>query len=107
IFLYAADYPEKCLVACLKFLGKCACPECLIEKKDFDKMGTWTDLKHRVTKKREDTGMLHAAIAKAREWIFALGRAPEGSNIKATLLNQVSIRPTRVCLSTCHVSFAY
>ncbi|TBU53092.1 hypothetical protein BD310DRAFT_981403 [Dichomitus squalens] len=99
IFLYAADYPEKCLVACLKFLGKCACPECLIEKKDFDKMGTWTDLKHRVTKKREDTGMLHAAIAKAREWIFALGRAPEGSNIKATLLNQVSIRPTRSAFS--------
>ncbi|TBU36386.1 hypothetical protein BD309DRAFT_1072014 [Dichomitus squalens] len=99
IFLYAADYPEKCLVACLKFLGKCACPECLIEKKDFDKMGTQTDLKHRVTKKREDTSLLHAAIAKAREWIFTLGRAPEGSNIKATLLNKVSITPTRSAFS--------
>ncbi|TBU50965.1 hypothetical protein BD310DRAFT_775552, partial [Dichomitus squalens] len=99
IFLYSADYPEKCLVACLKFLGKCACPECLIEKKDFGMMGTKTDLKHRVTKKREDTGFLCAAIAKAREWIFGLGRAPDGTNIKATLLNKVSVTPTRSAFS--------
>ncbi|TBU51185.1 hypothetical protein BD310DRAFT_786414, partial [Dichomitus squalens] len=99
IFLYSADYPEKCLVACLKFLGKCACPECLIEKKDFGKMGTKTDLKYRITKRREDTGFLRTAIAKAREWIFRLGRAPDGSNIKASMLNKVSVTPTRSAFS--------
>ncbi|EJF64367.1 hypothetical protein DICSQDRAFT_54144 [Dichomitus squalens LYAD-421 SS1] len=107
IFLYSADYPEKCLVACLKFLGKCACPACLIEKKDFGKMGTKIDLKHRVTKKREDTGFLRAAIAKAREWIFSLGRAPEGSNIKATLLNKVSVTPTRSAFSIRFAKFGH
>ncbi|TBU49493.1 hypothetical protein BD309DRAFT_1076425 [Dichomitus squalens] len=67
--------------------------------KDFGQMGTRTDLKHRVTKKREDHGFLHAAIAKARGWISVLGRAPEGSNIKATLLDKVSVRTTRSAFS--------
>ncbi|TBU36964.1 hypothetical protein BD309DRAFT_819099, partial [Dichomitus squalens] len=99
IFLYSVDYPEKCLVACLKFLAKCACPECLIEKTDFDEMGTETDLQNCVVKRRVDSNVLHAAVAKAREWIFNLGRTPEGCNVKATVLNKVSITPTRSAFS--------
>ncbi|KAF9226855.1 hypothetical protein BS17DRAFT_696670, partial [Gyrodon lividus] len=27
-FTYSADYPEKILLACIKFLGQCPCPHC-------------------------------------------------------------------------------
>ncbi|KAJ8589808.1 hypothetical protein M405DRAFT_899068 [Rhizopogon salebrosus TDB-379] len=39
-FTYSADYPEKVLLATIKFLGQCLCPRCLIKKSDVPKMGT-------------------------------------------------------------------
>ncbi|KAG1842081.1 hypothetical protein F4604DRAFT_1939089 [Suillus subluteus] len=40
IFTYAADYPEKVLLACMKFLGRCPCPRCLVQKDNIFKLGT-------------------------------------------------------------------
>ncbi|EPS94248.1 hypothetical protein FOMPIDRAFT_29937, partial [Fomitopsis schrenkii] len=39
-FTYSADYPEKVLLACLKFLGACPCPRCYVKKEDVVNMGT-------------------------------------------------------------------
>ncbi|KIK80669.1 hypothetical protein PAXRUDRAFT_158056, partial [Paxillus rubicundulus Ve08.2h10] len=44
-FSYSADYPEKILLACIKFLGKCPCPRCLVKKADIPDMGTESDMK--------------------------------------------------------------
>ncbi|KIO07970.1 hypothetical protein M404DRAFT_134911, partial [Pisolithus tinctorius Marx 270] len=43
IFTYSADYPEKVLLACLKFLGGCPCPRCLIKKDEISMLGTKAD----------------------------------------------------------------
>ena len=59
--IYSADYPEKyvsrlsppldidikhyrTILACVKFLGECPCPCCLVRKIDIPKMGTPQDL---------------------------------------------------------------
>ncbi|KAF9224453.1 hypothetical protein BS17DRAFT_655483, partial [Gyrodon lividus] len=42
-FTYSADYPEKILLACIKFLGECPCPHCLVKKADIPKMGMKSD----------------------------------------------------------------
>ncbi|PBK86077.1 hypothetical protein ARMGADRAFT_1047940 [Armillaria gallica] len=41
-FVYSADYPEKVLMACLKTMGTCLCPRCLIQKSEVQQMGTKT-----------------------------------------------------------------
>ena len=62
ILTYAANYPEKevfhfttgtsyklmifrILLVCMKFLGHCPCPRCLIEKSNIDCLGTKQDRK--------------------------------------------------------------
>ncbi|KAG2069358.1 hypothetical protein BDR04DRAFT_1128884 [Suillus decipiens] len=45
-FSYLADYPEKILLACIKFLSECPCPHCLIKKADVPKMGTKLNMRH-------------------------------------------------------------
>ncbi|EJF60787.1 hypothetical protein DICSQDRAFT_147740 [Dichomitus squalens LYAD-421 SS1] len=80
IFLYCADYPEKCLVACLKTLARCACPDCTTDKCDFWKMGMKRDMAAREKNARKDTGLFHDTIARVRRWIFEDGTAPDGTH---------------------------
>ncbi|KAG2336125.1 hypothetical protein BDR05DRAFT_978853 [Suillus weaverae] len=47
IFTYAADYPEKIRLACMKFLGRCPCPRCLVKKDNIFKLGTKFDRRQR------------------------------------------------------------
>ncbi|KAG2339699.1 hypothetical protein BDR05DRAFT_835785, partial [Suillus weaverae] len=42
-FTYSADYPEKTLLACIKFLAKCPCPRCLVPKAKIGELGTRAD----------------------------------------------------------------
>ncbi|KAI0694638.1 hypothetical protein C8T65DRAFT_584885 [Cerioporus squamosus] len=81
ILTYLADYPEKCLIACIKHLAKFACPECLIPKEDIHKMGTVNDMKNRTRLRRKlaDDRFVEATVRTAREKIFEQGAAPEGA----------------------------
>ncbi|TBU36183.1 hypothetical protein BD309DRAFT_1024558 [Dichomitus squalens] len=94
VFMYLADYPEKCLVSCLKTLARCACPDCTTDKCDFWRMGTKRDMAARLKNARKDTSILHDAIARARRWIFEDGTAPDGNNIKQTKLGLFSMAPS-------------
>ncbi|TBU51624.1 hypothetical protein BD310DRAFT_833925 [Dichomitus squalens] len=99
VFMYLADYPEKCLVSCLKTLARCACPDCTTDKCDFWRMGTKRDMAARLKNARKDTSILHDAIARARRWIFEDGTAPDGNNIKQTKLGLFSMAPVRSAFS--------
>ncbi|KAF9642543.1 hypothetical protein BDM02DRAFT_3105514 [Thelephora ganbajun] len=43
-FAYMADYPEKVLLACIRNLGTCPCPRCLIKKIYLQGLGTRVDI---------------------------------------------------------------
>ncbi|KAI0363587.1 hypothetical protein BV20DRAFT_1031111 [Pilatotrama ljubarskyi] len=85
ILTYSADYPEKCLIACIKFLGHCPCPDCLVQKSQIHLMGTKNDMALRHSKIREDTPWLRAMLSRVRGWIFGRGYAPEGKHIEGVL----------------------
>ncbi|KIO04854.1 hypothetical protein M404DRAFT_142158 [Pisolithus tinctorius Marx 270] len=80
-FSYSADYPEKVLVAGIKFLGKCACPRCLIAKKSFSKMGMAHDMRHRVRHVRMDSIERQGRISQAHKLIFQKGAAVNGKRV--------------------------
>ncbi|KAG1840499.1 hypothetical protein DFJ58DRAFT_718370 [Suillus subalutaceus] len=42
-FTYSADYPEKMLLACIKFLAQCPCPRCLTLKSKIRDLGKKVD----------------------------------------------------------------
>ena len=87
---------HRCLLACFKFLGRCACPDCLIPKEDFGKMGTRTDMKHRTQQCRVDTERVREDLKTAREFIFKQGRGPESVAIQRLKLGELSMTPTQV-----------
>ena len=117
IFIYSADYPEKyvalvarmtttdfpsrCLVACVKFLGRCACVDCLITKDSFWKMGTQNDKRNRKRLVRTDTEHARRWMARVWDMIFHHGSGPESNAVLRTplqtmwSLNPMQARPTR------------
>ncbi|EJF58719.1 hypothetical protein DICSQDRAFT_148934 [Dichomitus squalens LYAD-421 SS1] len=99
IFMYLADYPEKCLVACLKPLARCACPDCTTDKSNFWRMGMKKDMADRMKNGRKDTGILQNLIARVRRWIFEDGTVPDGSSVKKTKLGFFSMAPVRSAFS--------
>ncbi|TBU36276.1 hypothetical protein BD309DRAFT_1073507, partial [Dichomitus squalens] len=105
IFTYSADYPEKCLVACLKTLARCACPDCTTDKCDFWKMGMKQDMAARVKNARQDTSVIQQLIARVRRWIFEDGTVPDGNSVKKTKLGFLSMTPTRSAFSQRFASF--
>ncbi|KAI0666052.1 hypothetical protein C8Q78DRAFT_985227 [Trametes maxima] len=85
ILTYSADYPEKCLIACIKFLGRCPCPACLIDKAKIYLLGTKRDMTSRQVNLRKDTSWLRSTLARVRGWLFERRLAPEGKGIEAVL----------------------
>ncbi|KIJ05403.1 hypothetical protein PAXINDRAFT_93527, partial [Paxillus involutus ATCC 200175] len=73
-FTYSADYPEKVLLACVKFLGQCPCPRCLVKKTDISDMGKDDDMNTRRTELREDNDNYRRKVNKARKLIFTQGK---------------------------------
>ncbi|OSD00042.1 hypothetical protein PYCCODRAFT_1437796 [Trametes coccinea BRFM310] len=98
ILTYSADYPEKCLIACIKFLARCPCPDCLVDKGRVHLMGSRSDMRTRTTRRRTDTGPLQVDIASARRSIFCFGAPPEGSAVEG-ILGATSTTPTRSAFS--------
>ncbi|KAG2136441.1 hypothetical protein DEU56DRAFT_710907, partial [Suillus clintonianus] len=74
-FTYAADYPEKILLACVKFLGRCPCPRCLVNKDKIDRLGNRADRRQREKGIRVDDRHRQSMIERVREFIFKLGRS--------------------------------
>ncbi|KAI6116540.1 hypothetical protein EDD16DRAFT_1708409 [Pisolithus croceorrhizus] len=97
-FSYSVDYPEKVLIARIKFLGTCPCPRCLIKKTDLHKMGMAHDMRHRIKKIRVDDCDRHCHIAAVCRLIFEKGISVDSEQVKA-LLNEFSYVPTHNAFS--------
>ncbi|KAI0363871.1 hypothetical protein BV20DRAFT_957443 [Pilatotrama ljubarskyi] len=106
ILTYSADYPEKCLIACIKFLGRCPCPDCLVEKSRIHFMGTKSDMALRRKKVREDTPWLRRTLSRVRGWIFGRGFAPEGKHIEG-ILGATSTSPNQSAFSRRLAEFGF
>ncbi|KAI0633696.1 hypothetical protein C8Q77DRAFT_1157868 [Trametes polyzona] len=96
--LYAADYPEKMLLACLKYFARCPCPRCRINKDKIIEMGTTQDL-YRRNWIRVDNDDVNHRIGLARKWIFQHGMSLTSIHI-SRLLDPLSITPSRSAFST-------
>ncbi|KAI1795334.1 hypothetical protein LXA43DRAFT_1090982 [Ganoderma leucocontextum] len=96
-FTYSADYPEKMLIAALKPLGRCLCPRCLTTKDQVADAGTHQD-ECRCARTRTDDHPLHAAISRARGWIFE-GHRVTSKHVKDQLDTR-SLNPIRNAFST-------
>ncbi|KAG2099546.1 uncharacterized protein F5147DRAFT_777234 [Suillus discolor] len=105
-FTYSADYPEKVLLASIKFLGQCPCSRCLVKKTDIPKMGTKLDLRRRDRLQRVDDNSRCHNIAKARSLIFEKGAPVSGTWVNG-LLNDESLVPTRNAFSEKLSRFAF
>ncbi|KAJ7116153.1 hypothetical protein C8R43DRAFT_1138022 [Mycena crocata] len=86
-FTYGADYPEKVLLATIKYFGGCPCPRCFIEKNQIPDMGTKADMKRRKNV-REDTSWWRRKIETARKFIFDKGILVAGSAVNRLLKSQ-------------------
>ncbi|KDQ28847.1 hypothetical protein PLEOSDRAFT_1075744 [Pleurotus ostreatus PC15] len=107
ILTYSADYPEKILLATIKYLGGCPCPRCLVKKADIPNLGLQEDMKTRERSGRRDSPWLQRKIDTVRIWIFSKGRLVAGSAVDKVLKAE-SLVPTRNTFSrlrTCGFNF--
>ena len=89
------------LLACMKFLGHCPCPRCLIEKSNIDRLGTKQDRKQRRNNVRVDNHERQNWIETARKMIFTWGRSVISKAVEM-LLGPQSLVPTRVDILSCY-----
>lgn len=83
-------------MACLRFLAKCPCPMCLVQKQQIALMGSKRDAIN-CRQKRVDDEKTQGLISMAREWVFEKGYRI-GSAMIGRLLNGLSLVPTRVSI---------
>ncbi|KAI0672334.1 hypothetical protein C8Q78DRAFT_971002 [Trametes maxima] len=95
--LYAADYPEKILLACLKYFARCPCPRCRINKDKIIEMGTANDTSRRRWTRMDNDDLNHR-INLARKFIFERGVALTSLYI-SRIMDPLSITPTRSAFS--------
>ncbi|GLB45992.1 hypothetical protein LshimejAT787_5000020 [Lyophyllum shimeji] len=104
-FTYSADYPEKILLATIRYLGNCPCPRCLIDKDQIFRMGTKFDARQRENI-REDTPNRRSWVERARQWIFEKGLGVMSAAVER-LLKPRSWVPTRNAFSTRLAEFGF
>ncbi|KIL55572.1 hypothetical protein M378DRAFT_90703 [Amanita muscaria Koide BX008] len=98
LFTYAADYPEKVLLACIKYLGNCPCSRCYVLKEKISDMGKKPDLRNRINNARFDDIDIHANIQLVRKWMFELG-LPISNPFVIRKLGPQSLTPVRSAFS--------
>ncbi|KAJ7315108.1 hypothetical protein DFH08DRAFT_926901 [Mycena albidolilacea] len=96
-FTYGADYPEKVLLATIKYFGGCPCPRCFVEKDQIADMGTKADMRRR-QKIREDTSSWRDTIGLVHRWIFDKGALVASAAVNR-LLKPQSWVPTKNAFS--------
>ncbi|KAK1216806.1 hypothetical protein PQX77_020558 [Marasmius sp. AFHP31] len=74
-FCYSADYVEKVMLACIKYLSKHPCALCLTKKEQIHLVGTAADFKRHSVGARQDSDLVLHGIANARDAIFSQGYA--------------------------------
>ncbi|KAJ2911509.1 hypothetical protein MD484_g8905, partial [Candolleomyces efflorescens] len=94
ILTYAADYPEKILIASLKNLGKFPCPTCTIAMKDVPNMGTADDRDIRALGERIDDSDRRNRVDEARKLIYRPKRLNINSKAVNAELDHLSLVPT-------------
>ncbi|PCH35863.1 hypothetical protein WOLCODRAFT_51266, partial [Wolfiporia cocos MD-104 SS10] len=97
-FTYSADYSEKILLACIRYLAQCPCPRCLIRKSDISEMGTPTDSR-RHENVRVDSPAIQDTIRRARGLVFKKGTSLNSKHL-ANILDTKSLVTTRSAFST-------
>ncbi|KAJ3526650.1 hypothetical protein NM688_g8235 [Phlebia brevispora] len=98
IFTYSADYPEKVVLATIRYLAKCPCPRCLVSKAQIPEMGTKLDTRRRHRLAREDDENRRRTIDRTRSWIYMNGD-PITNTWVDRLLSPASWVPTRNAFS--------
>ncbi|KAF8833975.1 hypothetical protein BDN67DRAFT_863774, partial [Paxillus ammoniavirescens] len=93
IFTYSADYPEKVLIACIRNLGTCLCPRCLIPKDRVHNLGTNRDSQACHVLARMDSAELCDKILNAHKLIYDKNYAVDTAQVEA-LLKPESLVPT-------------
>ncbi|THV02869.1 hypothetical protein K435DRAFT_962835 [Dendrothele bispora CBS 962.96] len=93
-FSYSADYPEKVLIACMKFLGEFLCPRCRIPFQDIDLLGLKRDEENRRKLRRLLTEQHINKVENARRAIFESGYGVESEAVKR-MLDSESLTPIR------------
>jgi uncharacterized protein YunC (DUF1805 family) len=94
-FTYSADYPERCLIACIRELGGVPCPRCYIKKSEMFGMGTIADMAARLKNIRIDDDWLQGNIDDARQKIYKDGLAIGNAGVES-LLKPWGLTPIKV-----------
>ncbi|EGN92220.1 hypothetical protein SERLA73DRAFT_127673 [Serpula lacrymans var. lacrymans S7.3] len=97
-FTYSANYPEKILLLCLRNLGQCPCPRCLILMSQISNIGTPQDRKLQETQARVNNTTYLAKILSARKLIYKDNYAVNNTAVER-LLKPHSLVPTTSALS--------
>ncbi|KAF9069356.1 hypothetical protein BDP27DRAFT_1421143 [Rhodocollybia butyracea] len=80
-FSYATDYPEKILLACIKYLADCLCSRCTARRSQVSELGLRIDMERHVSQKREDSLDHQNQVEVAREKIFKKGYGVESEAV--------------------------
>ncbi|KAG8794782.1 hypothetical protein FRC12_021705 [Ceratobasidium sp. 428] len=85
IFTYAADYPERVLLATIRDKGTCPCPRCLVPMDRVPMMGSRSDMRIRSKGLRRDSVKRQKIIQKARTIIFEEQKAVDNKEVEDLL----------------------
>ena len=88
------------IYVCIRLLGKCLCPRCLVEITDVHNMGKTADLQIRNTHMRVDDEARRKKIEKARRLVYENGSSINGPTVKRALELETMV-PTRVRRMAC------
>ncbi|TFK19535.1 hypothetical protein FA15DRAFT_659826 [Coprinopsis marcescibilis] len=83
-FFYSTDYPEKVLLATVKYLGRCGCPKCFTPKSQFQNMGT-TAYDKTCSELQNDNAERQKWVEEARKLIFKNGYSPNLAHVDKLL----------------------
>jgi hypothetical protein len=86
---------HRILIACIRNLGRCPCPRCLIPLDRVDNMGMRQDMTQRKTLARVDSAERRNRVATAREHIYQKNYLVDGAPVERLLQND-SLVPTAV-----------
>ncbi|KAG8741835.1 hypothetical protein FRC12_015532, partial [Ceratobasidium sp. 428] len=98
LFTYAADYPERVLLATIRDKGLCPCPQCLVPMELIHRMGSRSDMQRRIKTLRRDNLRRQKVIQRARGLIYDQGKAIGNAEVEA-LLQPESLVPTENAFS--------
>jgi len=95
---YQFDESCRTLLATIKYLAKCPCPQCLVEKSNISELGTRSDMESRRTRIWCDTMAHKRKVERVRRLIYKCGMNL-GSATVGKVLAPESLVPTQVCIA--------